>query len=142
MSQLNAILRSIGTEYRCYAEYKDWKKAALIDMIVETYSECFEAYCKIAKKSTEEDRLAEFQVFKDGILTQFLNMCEKELQNNSFCSYIVGEYITIADFSLISFIMNVLRNDSEPFHDQFEKKLDRFSFFLAYEKRVKRVIML
>ena len=39
-------MRCIGAELGYY-DTADWKKAALIDMLIETYSECFDACAKI-----------------------------------------------------------------------------------------------
>ena len=49
MGQTNAVLRSLGMRTGLYpTAQSEWKKAGLIDCIVESYSDVFNAIGKIA----------------------------------------------------------------------------------------------
>ena len=128
-------MRAIGYEYGYYTQ-DDWKKAAFIDMIVETYSEVFDACAKILFLTKEADRPAALDTLKDGLLTKFMTMCEKELQNNSFSKFMVGDHLTIVDFCLASFAFNILKNENGPFEAAFSNVAMCYPFFGAYIKRM------
>lgn len=127
----------IGSQYGYY-DRSDWKKAALIDMIVETYTECYDKSAEIIFMKELDKRDGEMEAFKDGLLTKFLKMCEAELQNNSFSKYIVGETMSIADFCLASFIFNIMKNNKSPFYALLSAKVDKYPHFGAYEKRMRQ----
>ena len=130
-----ALLRSFGSEKGLY-DPTDWKKAAKIDMIVETYTEVFNECWKILFETEFSARPAATTVLRDGKLRRFLALCEKQLQANTASKYISGDKMTIADIVLTSFIWNVLRNEGGPFSEPFTAVLFTFPFFQAYGRRM------
>lgn len=83
MQDITAVLRAIGSEHGYY-NATDWKKCAKIDMIVETYANCFEECAKILYQTEFAARPAAMENLRDSLLTRFLHMCENELKNNVY----------------------------------------------------------
>ena len=105
-------------------------------MLVETYSECFDACAKILFFTEIVERPDEMEKFRRGLLTNFMKLCENELQGNSFSKFIVGEHLTIADVCIASFAFNILNNEAGPFQEKFAPYLVMYPFFSAYIKRM------
>ena len=131
--QTNAVLRSLGIQYGYYNP-TDWKTCGMIDMICDCYSDAFNAIAKTLFMSDEE-RPAETEKIRDGVLRNFLTICEKQL-DRSGKKFLVSDDLTIADFCLASFIFNILKNDIGPFKAAFNPLFLEFPLVGAYSHRL------
>ena len=109
MQETTAVLRALGADVGLY-DPRDWKKAAKIDMILATYTECMDLCCKIYFKTRPEKQHAEIEALTSGFLLKFLNMCEIELSKNLGSFFLVGDQLSIADFAISAFFQNVIHN--------------------------------
>lgn len=135
MQQTVATLRALGVEYGYYNP-RDWKAAMAIDMISETENEMFSKFAGIAFFAKEEEKEGAFNEFKEGGLRKFLNVVEAQLAKNSTNKFLVGEGMTIADFSMASFLFNCVANENNPYSAQFTDYLLEFPMLGAYSKRL------
>ena len=108
----------------------------MIDMVCDTANEMFGKWAGIALFTPDDQKDAAWTEFKDGGLRNFMNMVEAQLAKNSTNKFLVGETMTIADFSMISFIFNCLNNENGPFHSVFSDFLLEFPMVGAYSKRL------
>ena len=74
--------------------------------------------------------------WRDGILTKFLAIVEKQLQSNGSAKFIVSNEMTIADFALASFTFNILKNELGPCQQLCSDKLSEYPAFRAYSMRL------
>ncbi len=105
-------------------------------MIVETQSDAFNAVAKAIMFTAPADKPSAILSVRDGIARNFLAMCEKQLERNSANKFLVGESLTIADFSVASFTFNVLKNEQGGFFLAAAPLLLEFPNFHAYVKRL------
>ena len=74
--QTNAILRSFGIQHGYYNP-TDWKSAGIADVIIDSYTDTFGAIAKVLFMQGDEEKAAELESVKNGILTKFLTIVEK-----------------------------------------------------------------
>ena len=81
-------------------------------MIVDTFSDVFNAIAKILFFSDDLQKPNEMEAWKEGILRKFLTIVEGQLERNIMVSkFLVGESMTIADFAVACLVFNILKND-------------------------------
>ena len=135
MQETSAVLRALGAEHGLYNP-NDWKKAGKIDMTVSTYTECFNACAEIMFSIPFDLRVTALELLSEGLLAKFLAICEKELEQNSYSRFIVGDTLTIADFVLAAFYFNILKNEKTPFAEAFKMALLKAPYVGAHGKRM------
>ena len=113
--QTNALLRQLGIQFGYY-DPSDWKKAGVIDMIVETYTDAFNSISGTIVFTPAEKKAEEMEAWRDGILTKLLTIVEKHLSMNPIDKFLTGDDLTIADFALASLTFNILKNELNPVH--------------------------
>ena len=80
--QLSAIMRMYGMKFGYYPTgADDWKACGKIDEIVYTWADVLTAMGKVLVDEvlTDEEKGQKIVEIRDGILRQFLNICEKQL---------------------------------------------------------------
>ena len=134
--ETKAILRMLGIKYGYYNP-TDWKAAGVIDMIVDTQSEVFDAAAKIVLFTPDEQKEAEIDKLCEGLLPKFLGILENQLSRNNGSQFLIGDEITIADFVVASFAFNMLKNDSCILSPKFVRCAMSFPVFGAYTIRLR-----
>ena len=106
-------------------------------MIVETYTDAFNSIAKTLIFTPDAQKGAELQAWKDGILTKFLTIVEKQLDKPNPTRFVVGNEMTIADFVLASFTFNILKNEQGGVINLCKDKItNEFPKFNSYTKRL------
>ena len=134
--QTLALLRQMGQEHGYY-DASNWQEAGLIDMLCETYNDCFNAAATIVVATPDDQKPAKTEEWRDGILRKFLKMIETQLEKNiNNSKFVVGEKMSIADFCLACLTFNILKNESGPFQAACAPLLLEFPHYGAYSKRL------
>ena len=103
-------MRSLGIQYGYYNP-SDWRSAGIVDMMVETYADVFSGAVKVLFTKEEDKKAEELESWKNGILTKYLKIVEKQLESQGTQKFLVGNTMTIADFAIVSLTFNILKND-------------------------------
>ena len=123
--QTNALLRQLGIQFGYY-DPSDWKKAGVIDMIVETYTDAFNSIAATIVFTPADKKVEEMEAWRDGILTKLLTIVEKHLSVNPLDKFLTSDELTIADFALASLTFNILKNELNPVHKLCKNMLLNF----------------
>ena len=88
---------------------------------------------------TDEEKGTKLIEIRDGILTKFLVICEKQLEKQSEKQreFLVGESITIADFCVSAMVNNIIKNENGPFQAVLSPILSTYPKFSEYEQRIR-----
>eukprot|EP00347_Sterkiella_histriomuscorum_P006172 403353788 len=127
--ETNAILRYLGTALNYYPE--DAYHAYLVDSILDSVNDNFNALYKAAFNPNEETKAALLANFYYNTLPRFIAAFDKRLEGNT-TGFIVGDRITIADFALAAFAYSLFLNEICPVKAQIEEVVKRFENFYKY----------
>ena len=106
-------------------------------MIVDTYTEVFNAAAKILFFTNEVQKPAEMVKWRDGDLRQFLTIVEAQLKGQfGESKWLVSRKLTIADMVMVSLTFNILKNPSGLFTGLCKPMLLEFPNYGAYTKRL------
>ena len=130
-----AILRYLGRRFGYYSE--DPETAWRIDSTIDAVDDFFTSYFKVHFEADEAKREAAKISFLTDVLPKWLLAIEKRLKNNVTPNYIVGESMTIADFTLATASFNVLFNEGNPYFKDFAPILSHHETFKAYANNLK-----
>ena len=123
-----AILRSLGTVHGYYNP-SDWKTAGFVDMIVECYANLLDDLLKAMRLTEEREQTEAIEKIRDGKASCLLSICEKHLEKNATQMFIASDSLTIADFSLVSFIFNMIKNEQSPMYSTLEPIMMKYPNF-------------
>ena len=110
-------MRRLAMQFNYYPQ-SDWKKAAIVDMIAETYGDVFNKWSGtlINEKIGNEEKVKVFteSMQEGGVAYKFFKVVETQL-NKSGGRFICGNMMTMADFCMTSLIYDYIKNPSGPF---------------------------
>lgn len=139
MQQTSAILRSWGIRYDMYPSSDDWQACGLVDMILDSYTDVFNAFAKIFvdQKASDEEKASRAGEVCSGLLRKFLAILDEQLEKQIGGSkWLVTKNLTIADIALVSLTFNILNNASGPFSSLCAPVIQQYPNFGAYIKRL------
>ena len=116
LAQSHAILRFVGLKYGYYPA-QDPEACWRIDSTLDSLNDVSAAFYKAAF-ADEASKPELFKAFFGNTLPAWLNVLDKRLHSNSSKKYIVGNKITIADFSLAAWAYSTYLNEKSEAKDQ------------------------
>ena len=137
MQQTGAVLRAFGTE-KGYYNPADWKQAAKIDWIIDTWGDLLtQAAGIIFQFDSEAVRQSKWQDAAQTKWRPFLVKLEAQLQKGGH-KFIAGETVTIGDCVMFSVCHNIFQN--ETFHGQpfFRAEFNNYPLLVAYASNIER----
>ena len=136
-------LRSLGMEFGYYPS-DDFKKAATVDMICETYSDIFNLWAGTLVSQDKSDAQKK-DVFtlsladNEGVAWKFFNMITKVLQKNGGKRFLAGDKVTIADCCMVSLLFNYVKNPVGPMKDTLQPLMRaKFPRVMSYANDLER----
>ena len=136
--QTNAILRSLGTKYGCY-DPEDHLSAYYVDVIIDTYTDMFNATAPILflmNDKSEEEKQEVFRVTMQNKLIPALRFMENQIKTLGGNFIGGGGKFTIADCCMVSAILNMF--DAPTLKDGFTAILGNFPKVAEYLRRLRR----
>lgn len=129
-AQSFSIVRMLGIKYGYYSEdaYTAWR----IDSTIDSIGDLLNAYYKAAFARDEEEKKALFKTFYETTFTKWLTVIDKRVKENTSQKYIVGDKITIADFTLAALAYSTFLNENNPSKDVQRPIVEQFPVLLAY----------
>ena len=122
-----------------YPASSDWKDCGMVDMILDSYTDVFNAFAKIfiAEGLSDDERASKSIEVCNGVLHKFLTIIEEQLDRQSGKSkWLVTKELTIADVAVVALTSNILQNKDGPFSVHCDRILPEFPNFSAYSKRL------
>ena len=138
MGQTSAVLRSLGTKYGLY-DPSDHKKAFNIDVIVDLWTEMFDACVPILFMMPDKTEEEKQEVFRKTMQTKhipafaFMESQIRSLGGNFIAG---GSQFTIADCCMVAAIANLF--DNPQFSEGFKQILQNYPRLQEYLRRLKR----
>ena len=110
-------MRRLAMTYGLYPS-NDWKKAAVVDMVAETYSDVFNKWSGtlINEKMGNDEKAKIFteSMQEGGVAFKFFKVVEAQLTKNGG-RFLTGNNMTFADCCMASLIYDYIKNPSGPF---------------------------
>eukprot|EP00347_Sterkiella_histriomuscorum_P004698 403359449 len=128
-SQTFSILRYLGQVHGYYPE--DPYQAYLADSILDSMNDIMGALYKGIFNPVEELKVLFMTEFYEKVLPRFFAAFQKRIEANP-SGFIVGDKISIADFSVVSFAYGTFLNDLCPLKEQVEGVAKQFPKFYQY----------
>ena len=114
-------LRMVGIKYGYYFP-NDWKSCLIVDSVLDSYSDCFNAIAPVTIAPGDPfDREEEAAEIIEGVHQGLMRFCEKELEDGR--KFIAGGKVTIADAVMTAVMVNMWENQESPWKDKFEMVL-------------------
>ena len=109
-------MRALAIDLKVYP-LTDWKKAAVSDMISETWADCFNSY-GAAMLNPDLDDAGKGKFFADslaagGLTNKLFKLCETAL-DKSGGRFLTGAKMSMADYCMASLIYDYYRNPGSP----------------------------
>ena len=108
-------MRSFGIKFGYY-DPSDWELAAIIDPVIDNWSDIMVAQTNIvnAVSVSDEEKLNMIKSYITNEVLKFHLLVENRLELTQG-KFIAGNRLTICDFVLLSYTANVIRNTKSPF---------------------------
>mmetsp|Transcript_11690 Transcript_11690/g.15866 ORF Transcript_11690/g.15866 Transcript_11690/m.15866 type:complete len:127 (+) Transcript_11690:372-752(+) len=109
----------------------------MVDPIIDNWSEIMISQAKIinAVGHSDEEKRNKIKLYIQNEVLQFHLLAENHLEL-SHGKFMVGNEMTIADFVMVSYIANVVKNVNSPFSAVTTAVMERTPLFLAYSERL------
>lgn len=138
-AQSTAILRLLGNKYGYYPQ--EPMRAWRIDSTLDCIGDLLNAYYKAAfAPVSEEEKKELFKAFYEGAFTKWVAVINKRVSENTNHKYIVGETLTIADFSLAAIAYSTFYNDANPSKDVQAEIVAKYPVAEAYFKGLGEIL--
>ena len=124
-AQSAATLRYLGIKYGYYP-VNDAELAWRIDSTLDSQEDVVQAYYKAAYNPSEEAKAEGLKNFYATTLPNWFKVLDKRIQANAPHKYIVGDKITIADFSLGAWANGTYLNDQSANKDKVGEIIKEF----------------
>ena len=129
-NQTNAILRYLGTLNGYYP--KDPLEAWKVDSIIDAVTDMMNTFSKIRFTQEADKQKVMFMELVTVDLPRFLAAIEKRKSDNANEGCLVGEKLSIADFSLASVIFTAVYNDLNDKSPVIRSVFEQYPHLKAY----------
>ena len=130
-AQSAATLRYLGIKFGYYP-VADAELAWRVDSTLDSQEDVTQAYYKAAYAPTEEAKTEGLKTFYGTTLPNWFKILDKRIQANAPHKYIVGDKITIADFSLGAWANGTYLNDANPNKEKITEAIKDYPNVDAY----------
>ena len=130
-AQSAATLRYLGIKYGYYP-VSDAELAWRIDSTLDSQEDVVQAYYKHAFNPNEEAKNEGLKNFYANVLPGWFKVLDKRIQANAPHKYIVGDKITIADFSLGAWANSTYLNEASASKEKIGEAIKEYPAVDAY----------